>query len=150
VVSLPAPVATAESQPSQPAATPGAAGGTAEPATGPAPASEVSGAEAERRDAGAARRSRQLGQTGDGTRRLIIFGGVAMLLGAVVVGFTGREGPVLAAASVPIRPARRSPRPRKEIDGWEDGIPLAPAKRELARNRLGISADSYYGDELEV
>jgi hypothetical protein len=142
-------VATAAGQPSQPTGSPAAAGGNSEPATEPSPASEVSGAETERRDAGAARRSRQLGQTGDGTRRLIIFGGVAMLLGAVVVAFTGRERPALAVAAAPVGPARR-PRPRKEIDGWEAGIPLAPTKRELARNRLGISADSYYGDELEV
>ena len=154
---LPAPVATAESHPSQPAANPATAAGSggvsSEPATEPAPASEVGGAETERGSAGAAERGGELVFTGDGTRRLMLFGGVAMLLGAVVIAFTGRERQRLVAATLPVGPAR-NPRPRKEIDGWEDGIPLAPAKRELARNRLGISGDlyydSYYDDELEA
>jgi hypothetical protein len=61
------------------------------------------------------------------------------LLGALVVAFTGRERPS-AQAALPAGPAVRRPRPRRELDGWEDGVPLAPAKRELARHRLGISA----------
>jgi hypothetical protein len=152
----PAPVATAESQrPAQsagnPAAATGASGGvSSDPAAEPSPGSDVSGAGSERSGAGAAsRHGQELVVTGDATRRLMLFGGVALLLGAVVVAFTGRERQRLVAASLPVGPARR-PGPRKEIDGWEDGVPLAPAKRELARNRLGISADSYYGDELEV
>jgi hypothetical protein len=69
---------------------------------------------------------------------------VALLIGAMVVAFTGREGPILAAAAaLPVGPGRRRPRPRRELDGWEDGVPLAPAKRELARSRLGLSADPY-------
>ena len=149
VVPLPAPVAPAESQRSVPTSSPAAAAGTSDPATATEPGSEVSGTETERGDT-AARSSQELVKTGDATRRLIIFGGVALLMGAVVVAFTGREGPVLAAAAaLPVGPALR-PRPRKELDGWEDGVPLAPAKRELARNRLGISVSSYYDDELEV
>jgi hypothetical protein len=132
-------VVAAESQPGQPTSSSTAVAATAEPATAAESSGGVSGTETERGGASPARHSRQLGQTGDGTRRLIIFGGVALLLGAMVVGFTGREGPTLvAAASLPVGPARR-PQPRKEIDGWEDGIPLAPTKRELARNRLGIA-----------
>jgi hypothetical protein len=74
---------------------------------------------------------------------------VALLLGAVVVGFTGRDGPILAAAAaLPAGPSLRRTKPRRELDGWEDGVPLAPVKRELARQRLGLSADaSYYDDE---
>jgi len=142
-------VATVQSQPSQPGGGPAAAAGNSEPVTEPAPASSVSGAGSERGEAGAVRQSRQLGATGDGTRRLMLFGGVALLLGAVVVAFTGRERPALAVTAVPVGPARRS-RPRKELDGWEDGVPLAPAKRELARNRLGIGADSRYGVSVET
>jgi hypothetical protein len=44
-------------------------------------------------------------------------------------------------------------RTRRELFGWEEGIPLAPAKREVARNRLGISGerpDSYFDDEPAV
>ena len=135
-----------ESQPTGPATSSPASGGVSDPAT--APAGEVSGTGTERVDT-SERSSQQLGQTGDGTRRLIIFGGVALLMGAVVVAFTGRERSALAVASLPVGPARR-PRPRRELYGWEDGVPLAPAKRELARNRLGISASSYSGDELGV
>jgi hypothetical protein len=144
------PVAVTETQPAQQttsstaAAT--AAGGAAEPSSG----SEVRSGNQVQGEAPApvTRRARQLGQTGDGTRRLILFGGVALLLGAVVVGFTGREGPVLAAAALPAGPARRRVRPRRELDGWEDGVPLAPAKREIARQRLGLSADVWcYDDE---
>jgi hypothetical protein len=75
---------------------------------------------------------------------------MALLAGAVVVGFTGRDGPLLAAAAaLPAGPARRRPlrRAHRELDGWEDGIPLAPAKRELARSKLGFSAGSYYDGE---
>jgi hypothetical protein len=138
-----------KSQPGQPTTSSTAVAATSEPATATEPSGGVSGTDAERSDAGAARHSRELVVTGDATRRLIIFGGLAMLLGAVVVAFTGRERPTLAAASLPVGPARR-PRPRKELDGWEDAVPLAPVKRELARNRLGISADSYSDDELGV
>jgi hypothetical protein len=109
----------------------------------------VSGTELERGDAGTVRHSQELSNTGAGTRRLIVFGGVAMLLGAMVIAFTGRERPALIAAPLPVGPARRA-RPRKELDGWEDGVPLAPVKRELARSRLGINAEDYSDDELEV
>jgi hypothetical protein len=120
-----------------------------DPATDPG--AEVSGTETERGAAGAAGSTRELVRTGDATRRLILFGGVALLMGAVVVAFTGRDTPMLAAAPLPAGPARRRPpRPRRELDGWEDGVPLAPAKRELARNRLGITAESYYDDEPGV
>jgi hypothetical protein len=90
-----------------------------------------------------ARTSRQLGQTGDSTRRLVVLGGVALLVGAVVIAFSGRDAPrplpALGAAAVGPAAGRR-PKPRRELDGWEDGIPLAPGKRQLARHRLGISA----------
>ena len=122
-----------------------AAGGATDPTD-----SEVRGANQVQEEAPApvARKARQLGQTGDGTRRLILFGGVALLLGAVVVGFTGRDGPILAAAAaLPAGPVRRRAKPRRELDGWEDGVPLAPAKRELARQRLGLSADVWYYDD---
>ncbi|HYH49139.1 MAG TPA: hypothetical protein VEG38_06290 [Acidimicrobiia bacterium] len=128
-----------------------AAAGTADGAA-TSPDTEVRGANAvqEESPAPASRRSQQLSQTGDSTRRLLLFGGVVLLIGAVVVGFTGRDGPLLAAvATLPAGPARRrSPRPRtrRELDGWEDGIPLAPAKRELARSKLGFSAGNYYDD----
>lgn len=148
-------VTPAQSQRTLPTSSPAASGGVSDPGeTVPAPAAEVSGTETERGDAGAARHSKELVRTGDATRRLILFGGFALLMGAVVVAFTGRDTPALAAAALPVGPARR--RPRKELDGWEDGVPLAPAKRELARSRFGISgdsyfsADSYYGDELGV
>jgi hypothetical protein len=125
--------------------------GASDPATATSPGAEVSGTETGRGDSDAAVHGRELVRTGDGTRRLILFGGVALLMGAVVVAFSGRDAPVLAAAPLPVGPARsRRPRPRKELDGWEDSVPLAPAKRELARSRLGISADSYYDDELGV
>jgi hypothetical protein len=149
VVPLPGPVNPAESQPAEATTSstvdPGTATGGA---TAGSPGSEVRSANQVLDESPAApvRRSRQLGETGDGTRRLVIFGGFALLVGAVVVAFTGRERSVALAAAVPSGPARR-PRPRKELDGWEDGIPLAPVKRELARHRLGISAGPYYDDE---
>jgi len=145
VVPLPNPVAPAESVPDGETTTssvaPAAAdaGGSAD-----APGAAVRSANQTSGESPAAVRSRQLGQTGDGTRRLIILGGIVLLAGALVVAFAGREHPVLLAApALPPGPARRRPRPRREIDGWEDGIPLAPVKRELARHRLGISGDSY-------
>jgi hypothetical protein len=142
-------VVPAQSQPTLPArSAPAVSGGVSDPATATAPGAEVSGTEAERGAAGAAQSTRELVRTGDATRRLILFGGVALLMGAVVGAFSGRDAPVVAAAPIPAGPARRrAPRPRRELDGWEDGVPLAPAKRELARSRLGISADSYDGDE---
>ena len=106
----------------------------------------MDGAELERGDSPApARRSgAQLGQTGDGTRRLLLLGGVAMLLGAVVIAFTGRDRPrPVYARSAPAGPAYH-PHPRRELDGWEQGVPLAPVKREMARQRLGLS-DGYPG-----
>jgi hypothetical protein len=114
--------------------------GFSDPLTTMLPDSDVGGTDLDRGNSPApARRSAQLGQTGDGTRRLILLGGVALLLGAVVVALTGRDQPRPAfTGSVPAGPARR-PRPRRELDGWEQRVPLAPAKRELARQRLGIS-----------
>jgi hypothetical protein len=139
-------------------AEPGAAGA----GQSPAPA-DVSGT---REDQGTttrpARVARQLGETGDGTRRLIILGGIAMLLGAVVIGFTGRDE---APAATPAPPAglaaaaaarRRRNRPRRgELFGWDGGVPLNPGQRELARRRAGLTADyadfsggSNFDDEL--
>jgi hypothetical protein len=94
------------------------------------------------------RRNGQLGETGDATRRLIILGGVALLVGAVVVAFTGRDEPRPATAgglgSALATPApRRRTRRARRADGWENGVPLNPTKRELARRRAGISAYSY-------
>ncbi len=120
------PIVVTETQPAQ--ATSSTTATAAEGGTATSPDSEVRGANQVQEEAPAptSRRSRQLGQTGDGTRRLILFGGVALLLGAVVVGFTGRDGPILAAAAaLPAGPVRRR-RPRRELDGWEDGVPLAP------------------------
>jgi hypothetical protein len=117
----------------------------------------VGGTEVDQGRTSPARGSNRLGDTGDGTRRLIILGGVALLIGAVIVAFTGRDEPppvrTPAVGSTPSGPVRRrrakpsgehprTPR-RREIDGWEDGVPLAPAKRELARRRAGVSAYSY-------
>jgi len=152
VVPLPNPVAPAESVPGGETTTSSVAPAAADGgSTADAPGTEVRSANQTSEESPAAVRPRQLGQTGDGTRRLIILGGIVLLVGALVVAFAGREHPVLLAApALPPGPARRRPRPRREIDGWEDGIPLAPVKRELARNRLGISADpydSYYDGE---
>jgi hypothetical protein len=136
------PVTVAETQPAEGTTGTTADAGVSDPVvTKWPPDTDVSGTEQERGDSPApARRSAQLGETGDGTHRLILLGGVAMLLGAVVVAFTGRDRPRPDSAdSVPAGPAYR-PRPRRELDGWEEGVPLAPAKRELARHRLGISA----------
>jgi hypothetical protein len=98
------------------------------------PDSDVSGTETGRGPATATRR--QLGVTGDATRRLIILGGVAMLIGAVVIAFTGREEPAPLPTS-------------------ESGVPLNPGKRELARRRagvstVGVSAESWFGGEPEA
>jgi hypothetical protein len=142
------PIVVTETQPAQ--QTTSSTATAAEGGTATSPDSEVRGANQvqEEAPAPAARRSRQLGQTGDGTRRLILFGGVALLIGAVVVGFTGRDGPILAAAAtLPAGPVRRRMQPRRELDGWEDGVPLAPTKRELARQRLGLSSDVWYYDD---
>jgi hypothetical protein len=134
----------AERQPAQETTSTTADPALSEPVTKSLP-SDVGGTETDRGVTPApARSGKQLGQTGDGTRRLILLGGVAMLLGAVVVAFAGRETPrPVTLGSTPVGPARRraGPRSRREIDGWEDGIPMAPAKRELARHRLGISAE---------
>jgi hypothetical protein len=146
VVPLPNPVAPAESVPGGETTTSSVAPAAADPGgTADAPGTEVRSAnQTSEESPAAAVRSRQLSQTGDGTRRLIILGGIVLLIGAVVVAFAGREHPMLLAApALPPGPARRRPRPRREIDGWEDGIPLAPVKRELARHRLGISGDPY-------
>jgi hypothetical protein len=147
------PIVVTETQPVQTTSSTGVAAGAADSGTETSPAAEVRSADqVESERPSPPRQSRQLGQTGDGTRRLIIFGGVALLLGAVVVGFTARDGgpALLAAASMPAGPVRRRSRPRRELDGWEGGIPLSPTKRELARARLGISAGNYSDDELGV
>jgi hypothetical protein len=144
------PIVVTETQPAQQTTSSTAAAATADGDTATSPDSEVRGANQvqEEAPAPAARRSRQLGQTGDGTRRLILFGGVALLIGAFVVGLTGRDGPILAAAAtLPAGPVRRRIKPRRELDGWEDGVPLAPTKRELARQRLGLSSDVWYYDD---
>jgi hypothetical protein len=139
------PIVVTETQPAAQTTSSTAAAGATEPSPELRNANQVQ----EEAPAPVAPKARQLGQTGDGTRRLVLFGGVALLLGAVVVGFTGRDGPILAAAAaLPAGPVRRRAKPRRELDGWEEGVPLAPAKRELARQRLGLSADVWcYDDE---
>jgi hypothetical protein len=133
-------VPAAETQPAQATTSTTGDAGISEPVTKSLP-NDVGGTETDRGvTPGPARGGRQLGQTGDGTRRLILLGGVALLLGAVVVAFTGRDRPDLGAIP-PAGPPGRRPRPRRELDGWEDGIPMAPAKRELTRHLLGISAE---------
>jgi hypothetical protein len=135
-------VVAAETQPAQETTTTTADAGLSDPVTKSLP-SDVGGTETDPGvTPGPARSSKQLGQTGDGTRRLILLGGVAMLLGAVVIAFTGRDAPrPVAVGATSVGPARRRSRSRREIHGWEDGIPIAPTKRELARRRLGISAE---------
>jgi hypothetical protein len=136
------PVGSADTQPAQETTSTTGDPGMVNPGTR-LPDSEVGGTETDRGGTPApARSSQQLSQTGDGTRRLMILGGVALLIGALVIAFTGRDRPLPLAlgSAAAVGPARRRPRPRRELDGWEDGIPLAPAKRELARHRLGLSA----------
>lgn len=138
------PIVVTETQPAAQTTSSTAADGATDPSAEVRNANQVQ----EEAPAPVARKARQLGQTGDGTRRLILFGGVALLLGAVVVGFTGRDGPILAAAAAqPAGPVRRRAKPRRELDGWENGVPLAPTKRELARQRLGLSAAVWYYDD---
>ena len=138
------PIVVTETQPAAQTTSSTAADGATDPSAEVRKANQVQ----EEAPAPVARKARQLGQTGDGTRRLILFGGVALLLGAVVVGFTGRDGPILAAAAAqPAGPVRRRAKPRRELDGWEESVPLAPAKRELARQRLGLSAAVWYYDD---
>jgi hypothetical protein len=148
--------------------------GTSEPVTKSLP-SDVGGTQVDPGGTSPARGSNRLGDTGDGTRRLIILGGVALLVGAVVVAFTGRDEPLPVGAAMagpapggPVRRRRsmllaghphipslfgrrpRTPGQRREIGGWEDGVPLAPGKRELARRRAGVSAYSYLDGEPEA
>jgi len=127
-------------------ADPGAAGGT--PAPEPAPGSDVSSTETGRGSTtNPARAAHQLGETGDGTRRLIILGGIAMLLGAVVIGFSSRDEPRAATPTVSAAVAaaaarRRQNRPRRgELFGWDESVPLNPGRREVARRRAGLTAD---------
>jgi hypothetical protein len=118
----------------------GAAAGTAEGVT--PTDTEVRGADAvqEESPAPASRRSRQLSQTGDGTRRLLLLGGMALLAGAVVVGFTGRQcgrsGAPPPAAAGPPRTRRlggRHPaRPGQAGTGPEQA---RVQRRELLRRR---------------
>ncbi|HYT39874.1 MAG TPA: hypothetical protein VEN99_10205, partial [Acidimicrobiia bacterium] len=127
-----------------------AGAGVSEPAT--SPPADAGATETDRGVTPApARHGNQLGQTGDGTRRLVILGGVALLVGAVVIAFTGRDEPLPAAvgpAAIGVRSAgRRRDRRRREIDGWEDGVPLAPGKRELARRRAGVGVSAYPGPD---
>jgi hypothetical protein len=132
-------VAGADTQPAQETTSTTADSGIVNPVP-KLPDSEVGGTETDRTPA-PARSSGQLSRTGDGTRRLMILGGVALLIGALVIAFTGRDRPLpLVLGSTAAAPGRRRPRSRRELDGWEDGVPLAPAKREMARHRLGISA----------
>jgi hypothetical protein len=133
-------VAGADTQPAQATTSTTADSGIVNPVP-KLPDSEVGGTVTDPTPA-PARSSQQLSQTGDGTRRLMILGGVALLLGALVIAFTGRDRPLplVLGSTAAAGPARRRPRSRRELDGWEDGVPLAPAKRELARHRLGISA----------
>jgi hypothetical protein len=142
-------VAPAETEPTREGTGTVSEGGVSDPVTDSLLDPGVSGTELERGESPApVRRSQQLSQTGDGTRRLVLVGGAALLLGALVVAFAGRDRPAIQVAGVPVGPAVRRPRrPRRELDGWEDGVPLAPAKRELARQRLGISACGLPDDE---
>ncbi|HET9771391.1 MAG TPA: hypothetical protein VFS16_10915 [Acidimicrobiia bacterium] len=146
----PVSVAPADTEPEREGSGTVSEAGVSDPETNPQVDPSVGGAGLDRGESPAApaRRSRQLGQTGDGTRRLVLLGGVTLLLGALVVAFTGRDRPEAETGGQPAGPGRRRPRPRRELDGWEDGVPLAPAKRELARHRLGISASGRAGDGL--
>ena len=104
---------------------------------------DVNGADLNRQPA-PARKADRLSDTGDSTRRLVLLGGVAMLIGALVVAFTGRDERSAAAT-----PRRRGANRAFGIEGWEYGVPLNPGKRELARRRAGLSGDySYLDDEL--
>jgi hypothetical protein len=139
-------VVAAETQPAQDTTSTTAAPGASDPVTKTLPDSDVGGTVTDRGGSPApARRSQRLGETGDGTRRLIILGGVALLIGAVVVAFTGRDEPQTRAVAA--GPPRGGAVRRRELDGWEDGVPLAPGKRELARRRAGLSAYSYSDGE---
>ena len=85
-----------------------------------------------------------------------------MLLGAIVIGFSSRDSaPAAATPAAPPVPAaaaarRRRNKPRRgELFGWDDGVPLNPGGRELARRRAGLTADyaqftggSSFDDEL--
>jgi hypothetical protein len=135
-------VVASEKQPAQDTTSTTGEAGISDPVTKTLPDSDVSGTGTDPGvSPGPTRRSSQLGATGDGTRRLIILGGLVLLIGAVVVAFTGRDEPVAVAPSAPPAPGRpRRGRRPGEIDGWEDGIPLAPGKRELARRQAGLSA----------
>ena len=139
-----------QTQPAQETTSTTAGAGTSEPVTKSLPDRDVGGTVTDRggTSPGPARQSNKLGETGDGTRRLIILGGVALLIGAVVVAFTGRDEPKPVAATP--APVRRRGRPRRELDGWEEGVPLAPGKRELARRRAGLSAYSNLDGEPEA
>ncbi|HVW32491.1 MAG TPA: hypothetical protein VHL53_08135, partial [Acidimicrobiia bacterium] len=110
---------------------------------------DVSGAEVNQDPAPAptpapARKAARLGDTGDSTRRLVILGGVALLIGALVVAFSGRdEAPVGGAVR------RRGPGRVYGLEGWEHGVPLNPGTRERARRKAGLSGDySHLDDEL--
>jgi len=158
------PVAAAETQPAQVTTTSTAEAGTSEPVTKTLPDSDVGGNQVDPGGTGPARVSNRLGDTGDGTRRLMILGGVALLIGAVIVAFTGRDEPLpvgaAAIGAAPGGPVRRrraklsGGRPRtsgrREVHGWEDGVPLAPGKRELARRRAGVSVYSTLDGEPEA
>jgi hypothetical protein len=140
-----------ETQPGQPAtSTP-----PAEPVSpGPAPAAPAA---ADTGDTGAdhdpgagpvpVRRTGQRREPGGATRRFIVFGGVALLVGAAGVGFTGWGKPRPAAAELtPLGAVRPRGRARGGLERWDDGIPLAPGKRELARRRAGLSRSRYLDD----
>ncbi len=147
VTSPPVTVVPADTEPAREGSGTVSEAGVSDPVTNSLVDPSVGGAELDRgQNPVPARRSQELGQTGDGTRRLVLLGGVALLLGALVVAFTGRDRPEPQMAARPAGPARRRPRSRRELDGWEDGVPLAPAKRELARHRLGFSASGRPGD----
>jgi hypothetical protein len=137
------PVVASETQPAG-ATTSTSEAGTSEPVTKTLPDTEVNTTDPGITPA-PARRSARLGETGDGTGRLIILGGVALLVGAVVVAFTGRDEPrPTASGAAPAGPAARRRRRRAwGIDGWEDGVPLNPSRREQARRKAGVSAYSY-------
>jgi hypothetical protein len=148
----PVPAAAAETQPAQVTTTSTAEAGTSEPVTKTLPDSDVGGTQVDPGGTGPARGSNRLGDTGDGTGRLMILGGVALLIGAVIVAFTGRDEPLpvgaAAIGAAPGGPVRRRAilsagrlrtSGRRGIHGWEDGVPLAPGKRELARRRAGVS-----------
>ncbi|HTC82442.1 MAG TPA: hypothetical protein VK848_12985, partial [Acidimicrobiia bacterium] len=130
-----------ETQPAAATTSSTAEAGTSQPFTKSLPGSDVGGTGTDRGTSPAPGR-RQLSETGDGTRRLIILGGVAMLVGAVVIAFTGRDEPgagALALGPAALAAPVRRRKPPRGVAGWGEAVPLNHTKRELARRRAGVA-----------